>query len=70
MLRAAAVRRDSVHVLAPVEVQASIAPVAGPTIGSGIPARITALSGHDIDEWEPRILPDVLGTIAGVSDLR
>jgi iron complex outermembrane receptor protein len=67
VLRAAAARRDSVHVLAPVEVQASIAPVAGPTIGSGIPARITTLSGHDIDEWEPRILPDVLGTIAGVS---
>jgi iron complex outermembrane recepter protein len=60
-------RRDSVHLLAPVEVQASIAPVAGPTIGSGIPARITTLLGHDIDEWEPRILPDVLGTVAGVS---
>jgi iron complex outermembrane receptor protein len=67
VLRHAAARRDSVHVLAPVEVQASIVPVAGPTIGSGIPARITVLSGHDIDEWEPRILPDVLGTIAGVS---
>ncbi len=67
VLRAAAVRRDSVQLLAPMEVQASIAPVAGPTIGSGIPARITVLSGHDIDEWEPRILPDVLGTIAGVS---
>jgi iron complex outermembrane recepter protein len=67
VLRAAAARRDSVHVLAPVEVQASIAPVAGPTIGSGIPARITTLSGHDIDEWEPRILPDVLGSVAGVS---
>ena len=67
VLRAGAARRDSVHVLAPVEVQASIAPVAGPTIGSGIPARITTLSGHDIDEWEPRILPDVLGSAAGVS---
>jgi outer membrane receptor for Fe3+-dicitrate len=67
VLRAAAARRDSVHLLAPVEVQASIAPVAGPTIGSGIPARITTLSGHEIDEWEPRILPDVLGTMAGVS---
>ncbi|MEP7064473.1 MAG: TonB-dependent receptor [Gemmatimonadota bacterium] len=67
LLRALASRRDSIHVLAPVEVQASIAPVAGPTIGSGIPARITTLSGHDIDEWEPRILPDVLGTAAGVS---
>jgi iron complex outermembrane recepter protein len=67
VLRAGAARRDSVHLLAPVEVQASIAPVAGPTIGSGIPARITTLSGHDIDEWEPRILPDVLGSAAGVS---
>jgi iron complex outermembrane receptor protein len=67
ILRAGAARRDSVHVLAPVEVQASIAPVAGPTIGSGIPARITTLSGHDIDEWEPRTLPDVLGSVAGVS---
>ena len=67
VLRAGAVKRNSVQMLAPVEVQASIAPVAGPTIGSGIPARITVLSGHDIDEWEPRILPDVLGTIAGVS---
>ncbi len=55
------------HQLAPVEVQASIAPVAGPTIGSGIPARITTLTGHEIDEWEPRILPDVLGAVAGVS---
>jgi iron complex outermembrane recepter protein len=67
ILRAGAARRDSIHVLAPVEVQASIAPVAGPTIGSGIPARITTLSGHDIDQWEPRILPDVLGSVAGVS---
>jgi iron complex outermembrane receptor protein len=67
ILRAGAARRESIHVLAPVEVQASIAPVAGPTIGSGIPARITTLSGHDIDQWEPRILPDVLGSVAGVS---
>jgi iron complex outermembrane receptor protein len=58
---------DSIQRLAPVEVQASIAPVAGPTIGSGIPARITVLSGHDVDAWEPRILPDVLGSVAGVS---
>jgi iron complex outermembrane receptor protein len=67
ILRAGAMQRDSIRVLAPVEVQASIAPVAGPTIGSGIPARITTLSGHEIDEWEPRILPDVLGSAAGVS---
>ena len=67
VLRAAAVKRDSIYRLAPVEVQASIAPIAGPTIGSGIPARITMLTGADVDQWEPRILPDVLGTIAGVS---
>lgn len=59
--------RDSVYKLSPVEVQASILPVAGPTIGSGIPARMTTLSGAAVDQWEPRILPDVLGTIAGVS---
>jgi iron complex outermembrane recepter protein len=66
--RDSTVRRDStIAHLAPVEVHASIAPVAGPTIGSGVPARITTLSGHDIDAWEPRILPDVLGSLAGVS---
>lgn len=67
VLRAGAVTRDSVYRLSPMEVQASIAPVAGPTIGSGIPARITTLTGAAVDQWEPRILPDVLGTIAGVS---
>jgi outer membrane receptor protein involved in Fe transport len=67
VLRAGSLRRDSVYRLSPVEVQASIAPIAGPTIGSGIPARITTLSGAAVDQWEPRILPDVLGTIAGVS---
>ena len=67
ILRAGAAGRDSVQMLAPVGVQASIAPVAGPTIGSGIPALITTLSGHEVDEWEPRILPDVLGSAAGVS---
>ena len=67
VLRAGAVTRDSIYKLSPVEVQASILPVAGPTIGSGIPARVTTLSGAAVDQWEPRILPDVLGTIAGVS---
>jgi iron complex outermembrane receptor protein len=60
-------KRDSIQRLVPVEVQASIAPVAGPTIGSGVPARITVITGHDVDAWEPRILPDVLGSVAGVS---
>jgi hypothetical protein len=53
--------------LAPVEVRASIIPAAGPTIGSGVPARISTITGREIDAWEPRLLPDALGSRAGVS---
>jgi outer membrane receptor protein involved in Fe transport len=53
--------------LAPVEVRASIAPSAEPAIGSGVPARITVVSGRQVDAWEPRLLADALGTRAGVS---
>ncbi|MGH7538720.1 MAG: TonB-dependent receptor plug domain-containing protein, partial [Gemmatimonadales bacterium] len=58
--------RDTV-ILAPIEVISSIAPFAGPRIGSGIPARISTLSGRDIDAWEPRTLAEALGSRAGVS---
>ncbi len=58
--------RDTV-ILAPIEVISSIAPFAGPRIGSGIPARISNLSGRDIDAWEPRTLAEALGSRAGVS---
>jgi outer membrane receptor protein involved in Fe transport len=60
-------RPDSGVVLSRVEVRASIIPAAGPTIGSGVPARVTVLSRREIDAWEPRLLPDALGTQAGVS---
>jgi len=53
--------------LAPVEVRASIIPAAGPTIGSGVPARISTITGREIDAWEPRLLSDALGSQAGVS---
>lgn len=56
-----------VYRLSPLEVRGSIAPVAGPRIGSGVPARIASLSRSTIEAWEPRILPDVLATQAGVS---
>jgi iron complex outermembrane recepter protein len=58
--------RDTV-VLAPIEVISSIVPFAGPRIGSGVPARISTLTGRDIDAWEPRTLADALGSRAGVS---
>lgn len=60
------VPRDTV-VLAPIEVISSIVPLAGPRIGSGVPARVTTFTGRDIDAWEPRTLADALGSRAGVS---
>jgi len=59
-------KRDTV-VLAPIEVVGSIAPVAGPQIGSGIPARIVRVSGREIDAWEPLTVAQALGRRAGVS---
>jgi outer membrane receptor protein involved in Fe transport len=50
-----------------IEVTSSIAPTAGPVIGSGIPARISIVTGESIDAWEPRLLADALATQAGIS---
>ncbi|MGH7700485.1 MAG: TonB-dependent receptor [Gemmatimonadales bacterium] len=59
-------RRDTV-VLAPIEVISTILPVAGPTIGSGIPARVSVVGRRAIETWEPRTLADALVTQPGVS---
>ena len=71
---AAAQQRDStlqdstrVTELETIEVTSSIAPTAGPGIGSGIPARISTVTGEAIDAWEPRLLADALATQAGIS---
>ena len=50
-----------------IEVTSSIAPTAGPVIGSGIPARISIVSGEAIDAWEPRLLADALAAQPGIS---
>src|SRR5689334_10490596 len=55
------------HQLAPIEVVGSIQPSAGPTIGSGVPARVTILTGAQVDAYEPRILSDVLVQQPGIS---
>ena len=61
-------RRDTtVTQLQEIEVVGSIAPTAGPTIGSGIPARISTVTGAQIDAWEPRLLADALATQPGIS---
>jgi iron complex outermembrane recepter protein len=62
-------RRDSARVttLETIEVTSSIAPTAGPRVGSGVPARISTVSGEAIEAWEPRLLADALGTQTGIS---
>ncbi len=62
-------RRDTTKVttLETIEVTGSIAPTAGPRIGSGIPARISTVTGEAIDAWEPRLLADALATQPGIS---
>ena len=56
-----------VTTLKTIEVTNSIAPTAGPAIGSGIPARISTVSGAAIEAWEPRLLADALGSQTGIS---
>ena len=56
-----------VRELPPIEVVGSIAPAAGPTIGSGVPARVTTLDAAQVDAYEPRILSDAVKTVAGFS---
>ncbi len=61
-------RQDTtVQQLQTIEVTGSIAPTAGPTIGSGVPARISTVTGEELENWEPRMLPDALETQAGVT---
>src|SRR5690349_17358940 len=55
------------HELPAIEVVGSIAPAAGPTIGSGVPARVTTLNEAQVDAYEPRVLPDALKSVAGFS---
>src|SRR5215210_625584 len=56
-----------VTTLETIEVTSSIAPTAGPSIGSGIPARISTVTGDAIDAWEPRLLADALASQPGIS---
>ena len=59
-------RRDTV-VLKPVEVVGTLSPTAAPKVGSGVPARITTITGTEIEMWEPRLLANALAGSAGVS---
>jgi len=60
-------RRDTAVVIAPIEVVGSIVPTAGPTVGSGVPAHVSTVTGRQIDAWEPRLLVDALTSQTGLS---
>jgi outer membrane receptor protein involved in Fe transport len=53
--------------LPPIEVVGTILPDAGPTVGSGVPARVTTLGAEDVDAYEPRVLSDAVRQVAGFS---
>ncbi|CAN5793738.1 hypothetical protein BH24GEM1_BH24GEM1_03180 [soil metagenome] len=63
----AQVRDTTVYELPPIEVVGSIQPDAGPTVGSGVPARVTTLGAEDVDAYEPRVLSDAVRQVAGFS---
>jgi outer membrane receptor protein involved in Fe transport len=60
-------RRDTTQRLPVIEVLGSVLPSAGPAVGSGVPARISLVSGEAIDSWEPRLLSDALASQPGIS---
>jgi len=54
-------RKDTTAiVLKPIEVVGTIRPFAGPSVRGGVPARVTILTGAEVDASEPRLLSDVL----------
>ena len=60
-------RDSTAFELPPIEVVGSIQPNAGPTVGSGVPARVTTLDAEEVDAYEPRVLSDALRGVAGLS---
>ena len=54
-------------VLPPIEVLGSIRPFAGPAVGSGIPARVTTVTGRELNAYRPRVLSGVMQQQAGFS---
>ena len=61
-------RRDtSAATLPAVQVRATIAPTAGSTIRSGIPARISSVTSREIETWKPRTVAQALASQPGVS---
>jgi iron complex outermembrane recepter protein len=58
---------DSVFELPAIDVVVSILHAAGPTVGSGVPARTASVGRDEIDAREPRHLLDILDLQPGIS---
>jgi outer membrane receptor protein involved in Fe transport len=54
-------RTDSAITLAPIEAIGTIQPAANSSVISKVPARVTILTGKQVDANEPRVLSEVLG---------
>lgn len=68
--KAQAIPNDSARrpiVLPPVQISGSIAPVAGPTVGSGIPATVLTIGPDRLATWKPRLVTDALTSVPEMS---
>jgi outer membrane receptor protein involved in Fe transport len=59
--------RDTVTTLPTIEVVGSILTEAGPSVGSGVPARTSTITIEQLEAWEPRVLSDLLVSQPGFS---
>ncbi|MFN2566475.1 MAG: TonB-dependent receptor [Gemmatimonadaceae bacterium] len=60
-------RADSVARLSVVRVVGSVISSMGPAIGSGVPARVSIVSGRQLASTRPRVLSDALATRTGMT---
>ncbi len=59
--------RDTVATLPTIEVVGSILAPAGPSVGSGVPARTSTITNEQLEAWEPRMVSDFLTSQASFS---
>ncbi|HEX4683143.1 MAG TPA: TonB-dependent receptor [Gemmatimonadaceae bacterium] len=59
--------RDSAIVLNTVQVRASIAPVAGPSIGADVPARVSIIDSTTLRAWHTHLLTDAVARQSNIS---
>ena len=61
------VRDTTIARLATVRVTSSILPIAGPAIGSGVPARTSIIQRNELERWNSRLLANAVAREPGTS---